>query len=145
MSFFSRLFSPGERGANSPDDTRADRDSAVFADFLREAGKPRALDPEFEILLGEALRWEIAPEGVLERLPLTGDQREQYDFVARCANTDRRLYLLDSRPVWAPDVPYIPSFLLVADEGADTVKPLGTFDSKPENWVFAWQSQGSAR
>jgi len=144
MSFFTRLFSLGQHGP-SPPGSRTDQDSAVFADFLRDAARPKALDPEFDILLGEALRWEIAPKGTLERLPLTEDQREQYDFVAICAGGDRRLHLLDSRPVWAPGIPYIPFFLVVtADEGLDTVKPIGTFDSKPDNWTFAWQSEGGA-
>jgi len=146
MSFFSRLFSLGERGASSPDEPRADQDGAVYADFLRDAARPKALDPEFDILLGEDLRWEIAPEGTLERLPLTEDQREQYDFAAICAGGGGKLHLLDSRPVWFPDVPYIPSFLVViADEGLDTVKPIGTLDSKPDKWTFAWQSEGGAR
>jgi hypothetical protein len=138
MSVFSRLFS------SPPDESRADQDSAMYADFLRDAARPKTLDQEFDSLLAEALHWEIAPKGTLERLSLTQDQREQYDFVARCAGTDQRLYLLDSRPVWAPDIPYVPSFLVIADEGLDVAKPIGTFDSKPENWTFAWQSEGSA-
>ncbi len=137
MSVFSRLFS------SPAEESRADRDSAAYADFLRDASKPTAFDPEFDILLGEALRWEIAPEGTLERLPLTEDQREQYDFIARCADGGRKLYLLDSRPVWSPGIPYIPSFLvMIADEALDTAKPIGTFDSKPEKWTFAWRSEG---
>lgn len=144
MSFFSRLLSLGERSASS--DEARDRDSAVFADFLRDAGKPKVLDPEFDKLLGLKLRWEIAPKGTLERLPLTEEQREQYDFAATCDAGGQGLYLLDSRPVWAPGIPYIPSFLLVAwDEGFDSIQPIGTFDSKPDNWDFAWQSGESAQ
>ncbi len=140
MSLLSRLFS------NPPDEPRTDQDSAMYADFLREAARPKALDPEFDSLLAEAMRWEIAPKGTLDRLPLTEDQREQYDFVAICDEGGENLYLLDSRPVWAPGIPYLPSFLVVsADAGLDTIRPIGTFDSKPENWVFAWRREGSAR
>jgi hypothetical protein len=138
---FSRLFSLGEQSAESQDNSPSDADAAVFADFLRDAAKPKAIDPIFDSLLALPLRWEIAPKGSLEELPLTEDQREQYDFVATCDTGGQGLYLLDSRPVWAPGIPYVPSFLVVT---ADSIKPLGTFDSKPENWVFAWQSEGTS-
>ncbi|HYI40175.1 MAG TPA: hypothetical protein VE053_07645 [Allosphingosinicella sp.] len=108
-------------------------------DFLRDASRPKALDPEFDSLLARALRWEIAPDGTLELLPLTEDQREQYDFVAVCEQAGRTLHLLDSRPVWAPGIPYIPSFLLIeAGDDMASVRPLGTFDCKPEAWTFDW-------
>jgi hypothetical protein len=140
-SFFSRLFSLGEPAAMPRDRSHSDPDAAVLADFLRDAAKPKAIDPIFDSLLGLPLRWEIAPKGTLERLPLTDDQREQYDFVATCDAGGQGLYLLDSRPVWAPGIPYIPSFLLVAaDRGLDSIEPIGTFDSRPDNWTFAWQS-----
>jgi hypothetical protein len=142
MGLLSR-FLPLGKGGTSGDRSKADRDASLLVDFLRDRAKPKALDPEFESLLEIPLRWEIAPKGTLERLPLTHAQREQYDFVAVCGGRPA-LYLLDSAPVWAPGIPYIPAFLLVAaDEGFETLKPIGTFDSKPEKWVFAWRSEGA--
>jgi hypothetical protein len=145
MSLLSRLFSFGER-RTGPETSKSDRDSRILADYLEESSKPTALDPQFDSLLDKPLRWKIAPKGTLERLPLTAEQREQYDFVAVCEEGFPTLHLLDSRPVWMPGIPFIPSFLLVeADEGSDTMKPIGTFDSKPDNWTFAWQSGGSGQ
>ena len=83
-SFFSRLLSIGGSAPKSPYPSQSDPRAAVFADFLADAAKPKAIDPMFESLLDLHLRWEIAPKGTLERLPLTADQREQYDFVATC-------------------------------------------------------------
>jgi hypothetical protein len=141
MGLLSRLFGL-EKAGSSGDRSQGYRDAALLTDFLRDSAKPKALDPEFDSLLEMPLRWEIAPKGTLERLPLTEDQREQYDFVAVCSGRPA-LYLLDSAPVWAPGIPYVPAFLLVAaDERLETIKPIGTFDSKPEKWVFAWRSEG---
>jgi hypothetical protein len=144
MSLFSRFSPFGKRAPRSSGDSSRDRHGALLADYLDEGSRPKALDPMFDILLERRLRWEIAPDGTLQRLPLTADQREQYDFVAVCPGGDESLYLLDSRPVWLPDIPYIPSFLLLAAEvGLKTVKPIGTFDGKPDKWVFAWRSEGA--
>lgn len=132
----------GLRAGDGSDARPSEGETRILADFLADRARPTALDPRFDRLLALPLRWEIAPKGTLERLPLTEDQREQYDFVATCDAEEQDLYLLDSRPVWAPGIPYIPSYLLIASsDDCTSITPLGTFDSKPEGWLFAWQKK----
>lgn len=112
----------------------------LLVDYLDEAAKPTALAEPFDALFKAKLTWDVAPHGLLEKLPLDNKQRDQYDFLATSHFAEMPLYLLGSRPVWLPDIPFIPEYLVVIiNDDFHSIKKLGTFDTPPENWTFSWR------
>jgi hypothetical protein len=107
-----------------------------FIDYLESRAKPRALHPSFKSIFKAPLAWERAPGAALKKLPLDKQQRDQYDTLFTSRFGDRALYLLESRHVYYPDIPFIPSYLLLGQrESDDQPKPIGEFDILPDHWA----------